>query len=933
MPRRFAELNKGFEMTKPLGLVSLLLVSSALVAPSALSAQGTTGGQDSQATATPPAASPPVATTPGETPPAAPAEGAVEEPTDISIPGGGGDVVEEIVVTGRRNTNISRSAAEVVSVLSSADIARTGEGNIAGALGRVTGLSVVGSGFVYVRGLGDRYSLALLNGSPLSSPEPLKRTVPLDLFPTNIIASSLVQKSYSVNFPGEFGGGVINLTTKAIPTESFLTVGGAISGDSESTQQLGYTYFGARSDWTGFDDGSRNTPPALAAFAASGSALNDLPIAQRRTIIGQFFTGQNAVIQRTRKIPFNGSGNITAGTYKEFGDVTVGLIATAGYSNRWRTRDTTQQTASSADLSQKELDFQRVVTDNRIIVNGLLGLGIEWEDNKIRWTNLYIRDTLKQARLGVGTRQTTSLIATLQQQSTAWFERQLIDSHATGEFRLTPELRLDVRGGYANAQREAPNEYSFEYFRSNLPQAADPYGTYFVNRLNNGQSGRAEATFSDLNEDLYSAGADISYKFTPSVTATIGYAYLHTRRRTERRAFLITAAFQQPDIGVALLRPDLLLGSNIVNTNQFGYDISDSETNPVFQASLRNHAGYVQVQADLVDGLELNAGVRYERATQLVTPVQVFTVPVASTASTVLKRNYWLPALTLTYKINPEMQLRLSGSKTIARPQFRELIYQPFYDPESNRQFRGNPLLTDSQLYNAEARYEWYFDRDQRLAVAGFYKKIKNPIETFSSFEQNTVITSFANAPEADLYGVEVETQKYFDLSGLGSGDFWSTRRAVVVANYTYTKSKIKVPQNARTGVFGAGVTNPLATDYFRDGAPLTGQSNHLVNLQLGIEDTEKLSQYTVLFSYASQRVTSRGASLQPDIIEKPGIQLDFVARQGFKIAGQDLEVKFEARNITGTKYQEVQQLGANQVFYNLYKVGTSFSLGLNVNF
>ncbi len=908
-------------MTKPLGLVSLLLVSSALVAPSMLLAQGTT--------ATSPAASPPVAPSTGETPPTAPAEGAVagpvEEAPDVSIPGGG-DIGEEIVVTGRRNTNISRAAAEVVSVLSSADIARTGEGNIAGALGRVTGLSVVGSGFVYVRGLGDRYSLALLNGSPLSSPEPLKRTVPLDLFPTNIIASSLVQKSYSVNFPGEFGGGVINLTTKAIPTESFLTVGGAISGDSESTQQLGYTYFGARSDWTGFDDGSRNTPPALSAFLASGNRISAGTV-NTQAILGQFYTGQNSVIQRNRKIPFNGSGSITGGTFKEFGDVTVGLIATAGYSNKWRTRDTTQQTASSADLSQTELNFQRVITDNRIIVNGLLGLGIEWADNKIRWTNLYIRDTLKQARLGVGTRQTTSPTATLQQQNTAWFERQLIDSHATAELRLTPELRLDLRGGYANAQREAPNEYNFEYFRSN--QAGDPFGAFFINRLNNGQNGSASASFSDLNEDLYSAGADLSYKFTPSITATLGYAYVHTRRRTERRDFLITASSTLP-IGVSLLRPDLLLGSNIVNA--FGIGLVDqNEANPVFQASLRNHAGYVQLQADIVDGLELNAGVRYEKATQLVTPVQVFTVPTASLAGTSLKRNYWLPAVTLTYKINPEMQIRLSGSKTIARPQFRELIYQLFFDPESNRQFRGNPLLTDSQLYNAEARYEWYFDRDQRISLAGFYKKIKNPIETFSSFEQNTVITSFANAPEADLYGAELETQKYFDLEGLGSGDFWATRRAVVVANYTYTKSKIKVAPGARTAVFASAST--AASDYFRDGAPLTGQSNHLVNVQLGIEDKEKLSQYTVLFSYASKRVTSRGASLQPDIIEKPGIQLDFVARQGLKIAGQDLEVKFEARNITGTKYQEVQQLGGNQVFYNRYKVGTSFSLGLSANF
>jgi TonB-dependent receptor len=907
-PRPFVEFFKGFKMSKPLGLVSLLLMSSGLVTPTVAFAQSTPAAPET----------PPTTATP-------PADAPAEEATDISIPGGG-DLAGEIVVTGRRSSNISRVAPEVVAVLSSADIARTGEGNIAGALGRVTGLSVVGSGFVYVRGLGDRYSLALLNGSPLSSPEPLKRVVPLDLFPTNIVASSLVQKSYSVNFPGEFGGGVINLTTKAIPTESFLTIGAGISGDSETTQNLGYTYYGSSLDWSGFTNANRNTPPALAAFFASGKRLSE-GTTDTQAILGQFYTGRNAVVQRNLKIPFNGTASISAGTYKEMGDYTLGLIATAGFSNKWRTRDTIQQTASSVDLSEKELDFRRVITDNRIVVNGLLGVGLEWDDNKIRWTNLYIRDTLKQARLGQGTRATTSPIATLQQQNTAWYERQLIDSHIVFELRLSPELRLDVRGGYANAQREAPNEYNFEYFRSNI--ASDPYGSYFIDRLNNGQQGAASASFSDLNEGLWSAGVDLSYKFNPDITATVGYAFLDTARRTERRDFLITAPNTLP-IGVSLLRPDLLLSANVVNAFKIAL-IDSNEANPVFQARLRNQAAYVQLQADITDTLAINAGVRYETATQKVDPVQVFNVPTASLAGTNLKRDYFLPAVTLTYEMTPEMQVRLNASKTIARPQFRELIFQLFFDPESNRQFRGNPLLTDSQLYNAEARYEWYFDRDQRVSFAGFYKKIKNPIETFSSFVDNTVITSFANAPSADLYGAELETQKYFDLSGLGKGAFWETRRAVVVANYTFTKSKIKVAAGDPIAVFASASKN--ATDFFRNGAPLTGQSNHLVNLQLGIEDTEKLSQYTLLFTYASKRVTSRGASLQPDIIEKPGIQLDFVAREAVKIAGKDVDVKVEARNITGTKYQELQENGANRIFYNRYNVGTTVSLGLSVTF
>ncbi|MGY4397865.1 TonB-dependent receptor [Sphingomonas sp. UYAg733] len=906
-------------MLRPLALPKLLLMSSALIAPAVARAQSV------PATTT---AAAPTQSTVQDAPPA-PADAAEQEQTDISIPGASNVADSDIVVVGRRNSNIEKSLPQVVSVLSSADIARTGEGDIAGALSRVTGLSVVGNGFVYVRGLGDRYSLALLNGSPLPSPEPLRRVVPLDLFPTSIIASSLVQKSYSVNFPGEFGGGVINLTTKSAPKEAFLSVGASIGADSVTTGQLGYTYFGSSSDWTGFDNGSRDTPPALKAFFASGKRIsNPADAVDTQAIASQLVNGRNAVVQRNKALPPNWSAAITGGKSFDLGDTTLGVIATVGYSNKWRTRDTTQQTAASVDLSQKELDFERVITDDRVVVNGLLGLSLEFNNNKIRLTNLYIRDTLKQARIGIGTRATTSTDATLQQQDTAWFERQLIDTQLVGEFKLLDKLNLDVRAGYANSRRESPNEFSFEYFRSN--SAGDLLGNYFINRLN-GQQGQASVSYSNLNEDLFSGGLDLSYKVTPDITATIGYAYSDTNRRTERRDLQFRAITSLPD-GVTFLRPDLLLEPAIIK--YFGVALIDNnEGNPAFRAKLRNHAGYAQIQAQITPDLSLNAGVRYETAKQTVDSIQVFNTPTSSAAATRLNRNYWLPAGTVTLQLAPAMQLRVSASKTIARPQFRELVFQNYFDPDSNRQYRGNPFLIDSQLYNAEARYEWYFARDQRISFAGFYKKIDHPIEAFAGFSDNTVTTTFANAPRATLYGAEIETQKYFDLADVLDGSFLASRRAVLIANYTYSKSKVSVKADDPAAVFGlSGIT--LASQLFRDNVPLTGQSDHLANLELGLESKDVLSQQTFLLTYSSKRLTNRSPSLlQPDIYEKPGFRLDFVARQGVKIAGLNTEMKFEVRNITGTKYQELQDNGTNKIFYNRYDIGRSASFGLSVNF
>jgi outer membrane receptor protein involved in Fe transport len=891
---------------KPLAFASLLLVSTALVTPAWAQNPPTDPGT--------------AATTVPQTAPDATAEGEAQETPDVSIPG-----EEDIVVRGRAYIDPSRETSQVLTVLSTADIARTGEGDIAGALGRTTGLSVVGNGFVYVRGLGDRYSLALLNGSPLPSPEPLKRVVPLDIFPTNIIASSLVQKSYSVNFPGEFGGGVINLTTKSTPAEPFLTLGASIGYDTYTTGQLGYTYYGSGSDWTGFDDGERDRPPALLNYIRSGNRISQGNV-NTQEIAAQLVTSRNAAVFRNNEIPVNWGASISGGTTIEVGsDATLGVIANFAYSNKWRTRQTTQQTPASQDLSSLDTNFDRVITDNRVVVDALVGYGLEFGDNKIRWTNVYIRDTLKQARLGQGTREQTFPGGTFLTQDTAWFERQLTSTQAVAELKPLDNVTVDIRAGYANSQREAPDELTFEYFRSN--RAGDPLRDLFVNNLNNGNPGSAAITFSDLNEDLWSTGVDFGYRLNDDLRFTVGYAFQDTKRRTERRDFLIVAPGGLP-VGPSLLRPDLLVSGNVIN--QFNIRLIEDESNPVFDAKLRNHAGYAQANWQVTPEVNINAGVRYEQAKQTVRPVQVYNTPVASLASTNLDRDYFLPAATLTYQITDDLQFRLNASKTIARPQFRELIFQPYFDPESNRLFRGNPLLVDSQLTNYEGRLEWYFAREQRLSLSGFFKKINNPIETFASDTGNGIVSSFANAPSAILYGGEFELTKHFNLDQ-SSSPFFARRRIVLIGNYTFTKSELRVGAGDEARVFNQAANR--ATDYFRNGAPLTGQSDHIVNFELGLEDRDALSQQTFLVSYASKRVTNRGASGQPDIVERPGLRLDFVARQGVTIAGVDSELKLEVRNITGQDYREFQRNGDNVVFYNLYDIGTTFSLGWSMTF
>lgn len=928
---------------------TLLLLTTTLVAPAALA-------QVAPSTSTP--AGPPATSTMSTgVDPARPRAETAAQPDaeqgvpEVSAPGIDASSGGDIVVVGRNIPNTVRSTAQVISVLSSADIARTGEGDIAGALTRVTGLSVVGNGYVFVRGLGDRYSSALLNGSPLPSPEPLRRTVPLDIFPTTIVGSALVQKTYSVNYPGEFGGGVINLTTKAIPDENFVTIGASGGIDTQTTGKLGYTYYGSKTDWLGYDNGERKVPDFI-RNGAQGSGI--IPTEQ----VAQLSNARTTLLQRNGDIPANWSADINVGLTGDLGAGRVGMIATGSVSNTWRTRATLQQDTISEDGTLRN-GFNTVITDMRAVVNGMLGLGYEFDENRIRWTNVYIHDTLKQGRASAATVYNNSSGNPLFQQNTNWFERQLIETQLVGEFKPVEDLSLDVRGAYANSKRNSPYERQFVYNCNtsyNVTGANSVGGSELqcpgVWEASNSFGRFATVVFSELNEDLYSGQADVAYKLPGDrpFTLSAGYYYSQNERTSTRLPYTYqTVAGGAIPFPCNLYRPDYLLSPEVLNgcpvattgtpasnAVQLRFDAGLNGSTR-YDASLLIHAGYVQAEAEAIDGVRAIIGVRYETAKQTVTPL--------AAPSTRLNNDYFLPAATLTWNFAADMQLRLAAAKTIARPQFRELAPQAFRDFESDRLFFGNPLLRDSELYNLEARYEWFFDRDQRLTAAGFYKRIDNPIEQvgFYPTPDARLQTGFTYLPKATLWGGEIEAQKYFPLDFISES--LGGKRAVLIANYTYTQSKITANSECVPSVLGVSLGGcpggfAPANLQFRDGAPLTGQSDHLVNLQLGYEDKDNETQLTLLFNYASDRVTNRGPSLlggvgfQPDIIERPGIRVDFVARQTVDFLGTRVEIKGEARNLSGTKYQEYQTFeGGRRVYINRFEQGRLFTLGASVTF
>lgn len=833
--------------------------------------------------------------------------------------------IQEIEVLGKNIPEPMVRTAEISSYLLPEDLARQGDDTAAAALRRVTGLSLSQGKFVYVRGLGERYSAALLNGSAIPSPEPLQRVVPLDLFPSSILANVLVQKTYSARYPAEFGGGLIDMQTVAVPDEPFFATSFSAGGDTETTFRDGLTHYGSDHDFLGYDDDVRDVPGPLAEAIATGrriDASNFTP-EQLQQIGRSLANAPLNLLQSTDDVVPAYSADVSGGTSFQFDWGSIGLVTVAGIDNSWQSRSGKQQEGFvTGGVISPETDYDFRSTQNDVVVNGLVGLGAQFgDDHEINWTNLYIHSTTKETRSRAGNDERAG--AFVRDDFTEWFERELLDtqlsgSHAFGAFGI------EWRGSVARTTRDAPYEKGIRY-----RLVGDEW-------LHNASQEQNYTRFSEVEDDIASAGLDLSYAFTASgrqdTVVSAGIAWLDNDRSSESREFRLLALDNALPLDIQRERVDFLLSNvNIAPGLLSIRETTGADGAAAYDAALRVDAAYLQLDAEFIPLVRTSFGVRYEDAEQSVTPRNLFAAGPAPLAAPPLVNDYVLPTATVTWNFFENMQLRLGASKTIGRPQFRELAPQQYLDTDSDRLFIGNPFLTDTEIVNVDSRYEWYFDPGEFLTAGLFYKQLDRPIESVVNEAGSTVQQTYINAPEATLYGAEVEIKKYLPLPIESA--WWSDKRLFVGANYTYADSEVNVEEGDFVFPLSSGGAPVPALTLMSDGSRMQGQSQHLANLQFGIESVSKATQATLLASYVGERITARGRPGQPDILQEPGLILDLVVRQAFAAWGQDLTLGFEARNLLREDFEEYQELGGGRVDINRYDLGSSFSVSLTVEF
>ena len=771
-----------------------------------------------------------------------------------------------------------RLAPVVTEALSSEQISRTGDSDAATTLKRVPGLSLINGRYIYVRGLGERYSSVLLNGAQIPSPDFTRRVVPLDLFPNELLDGIVVQKSYSPDMPGEFGGGTVQLRTREVPRAPFFRVQGTLGYNDGTTFEDGLRYDGGGRDWTGYDDGTRDLPGSLAGAIANGSYLRPQSInnpdgatpAELQTY-GRDLARSGFGIKQEKTGPDTGFSLGLGNGYQLNDDIRLGVIGAVRYSQQWDTRDEVRNIYNSSDAGLTPVGSLAVDSTERAIdASAFVGVGLDiGKYHRLGLTVMQLRQTDDRTRTSDGVVDSVDS----RYYELKWVENQLAAQQLTGKhlFPALHDLELDWQYTHAKATRDEPNRRSYRY-------------DYSGDLLEYSRRSDANATvYGDLSDDQDDYGFKATLPFFFDNGSSLSLMAGAGRTTRDRDSSIRTFAYQLASGSPLNAEPgffsqpiDAILDDANIRPDGF---VLREVTRPTDNYFAEQTITSMFLNADLNLGAwRFIAGARREKNDQSVTTFDIGNSnfdPIVSSN----KASTWLPAAGITWAYSDNAQLRAGFSRTLSRPDFRELSPAPFTDPELDIDTIGDPDLKTTRLRNVDLRWEYYFGGADSVSLSLFQKKFENPIEKLR-LPGSTVLLKLANAASANNRGIEIDAQK-----GLGFiGERWlhgvDLSAWHVGFNYARIKSSIELDP----------ATSGFQTNQSR---PMQGQSPYVVNLQLGYSG--ETDEANLLFNRFGRRISEVGVQGQPDVYEESYNSLDFLWRHRF---GEDWRVTLRLRNL-----------------------------------
>ncbi len=769
----------------------------------------------------------------------------------------------------QKNTNT------VASVISAESIRRSPDRNTGEVLKRTPGVSVQDGRFIVVRGLADRYNQALLNGILLGSAEPDRKTFSFDLIPAAMIDNIIINKAFVPEYPGEWAGGLIQVNTKDIPSNDFFNIQIGTGFNSQTVGKKFYRDEGGKWDWLGFDDGSRALPPSY----TTKSEFDNSTRAAKSEIGKQM---RNAWAPEEISVPLNinfeANGGFNGQLFGKKAGGTFGIVYNK--TNRFLELENRQNSLSNGIFSVNT-DFHDDRYAQEVSAGAFGSLSFQLNSlNKVSFKSLLNVNSTKAVTLRNGIDR-ARFDSDMKGSELLFKENTLFNVQAIGEHGIASNLKLKWYGSFNILDGYIPDQRRILYSRV-TPQ--DPYRLIISNTLSQ-QSG--SRIYQSLSDYIYTGGADLSYGFDlfdQKQTVKGGYMLQIKDRLYDAQLF---ANFLPSDNdALKQLGPDVVFAQENFGDgtgNKFGFDAIKGNTFRYLANTILN-AGYIQLDNQFSPIVRVVWGVRVEDYDQLVGSVKA-----SDPRHTHSQVRDWLPGVNATFKLNSRTNLRVSGSQTVIRPEFRELSFLNLYDFELNASVQGKPDLKRTKVTNADLRYEFYPRGGEVLTLGFFYKFFENPIEqVFNEGSGGASTFTFQNPDEARSYGIEAEFRKKLDFSG-------ALKNFTFQANAAYIYSRIK--------------DSALNID-----RPLQGQSPYLINVGL-LYDLEKQGfNATLLFNMIGERIylvgdISSGAG-SPDIYEAPRPVLDFQLAK--KIMKKRAEIKLNIADILNQRQYFYQNADPN---------------------
>ena len=857
--------------------------------------------------------------------------------------------IDEVVVTAEviRTTEaalntIKRQSAVIMDGISASKIKLIGDNTAVEAAKRVTGVTVEDGKYVYVRGLGDRYSKTTLNNIDIPGLDPDRNSLQMDIFPTNLIDNMLVSKNFTADLPADFTGGIMNVETKDFPEEKIISVSVSTSFNPDMHLNSNYlTYPGGSTDFLGFDDGTR----ALPERAGQPDIPTPISGAPQQEVVDfvNSFNPQLAAERQTSPVDY--SISFSLGNQVDLSNRSnspkLGYIFSLSYKSDYKYYDDLVygEYQRYIDPDKYEMRYATIqngeLGEHNVLVGLLGGVAFKTSLSKIRLTGMRLQNG--ESRAGkfsidndgeaVGQSGYFALSDNLEYNQRSLTNVLLNGTHVLKnsgweiDWRLSPTLSTsedpDIR---KTAFTNINDRYSFMA----------------------GAGGNPARIWRSLNEINAMGKLDITKKYQFNNTdAKLKFGFSHTYKERDYEIlffdmqFFGSQSWPGPDPSI-VLNPENIYPNR---PNSIYYQSGNSVPNPnAYQSNVNNTGAYISNEFTPVAKLKTIIGLRAENYVQRHTGRDQ-TYASGDTENginldneKVLESLDLFPSVNLIYSLTDDQNLRASYSKTIARPSFKELSFAQILDPISNRIFNGTLFsypawdgnLTETRIDNIDLRWELFLERGQIFSVSTFFKSFDNPIELVRIPEQQTS-TEYQprNVGDGRLFGAEIEFRKDLDFIS----PFWSNFN--LNGNFTFVESQIDMTEVE----FNSRKTYEKTGETIEAKRQMAGQSPYVINAGFTYSSYEAGLDAGFFYNVKGSTLTIVGAGLFPDIYIEPFHSLNFSLNKKLGESG-NTSIDFKVSNILNSRAESYyKSYNAEKQIYSSMGPGRTFGLGVSYKF